>query len=90
MYVPLNTTAPFKLCPLLRKKAVYFAVRLTLIILLCVRGTVVLSCLCHRTTYQDIILQIIGDIGVAGATYRSMEFAGSALGQLSMEERQTL
>ena len=39
---------------------------------------------------QDIILQIIGDIGVAGATYRSMEFAGSALGQLSMEERQTL
>ncbi|CAB1111871.1 unnamed protein product [Ectocarpus sp. CCAP 1310/34] len=39
---------------------------------------------------KDIILQIIGDIGVAGATYRSMEFAGSALGQLSMEERQTL
>lgn len=39
---------------------------------------------------QDIILQIIGDIGVAGATYRSIEFAGSALGQLSMEERQTL
>lgn len=39
---------------------------------------------------QDIILQIIGDIGVAGATYRSMEFSGSALGQLSMEERQTL
>ncbi|CAM9601928.1 unnamed protein product [Chrysoparadoxa australica] len=39
---------------------------------------------------KDIILQIIGDIGVAGATYRSMEFAGSSLGQLSMEERQTL
>ncbi|CAM9897667.1 unnamed protein product, partial [Sphacelaria rigidula] len=39
---------------------------------------------------KDIILQIIGDIGVAGATYRSMEFAGSGLGQLSMEERQTL
>eukprot|EP00612_Vaucheria_litorea_P004225 CAMPEP_0171463964 /NCGR_PEP_ID=MMETSP0945-20130129/7434_1 /TAXON_ID=109269 /ORGANISM="Vaucheria litorea, Strain CCMP2940" /LENGTH=487 /DNA_ID=CAMNT_0011990881 /DNA_START=50 /DNA_END=1513 /DNA_ORIENTATION=+ len=39
---------------------------------------------------KDIILQIIGDIGVAGATYRSMEYGGSALGQLSMEERQTL
>jgi 3-isopropylmalate/(R)-2-methylmalate dehydratase large subunit len=39
---------------------------------------------------KDIILQIIGDIGTAGATYRSMEFAGSALGQFSMEERQTL
>ncbi|KAG5182106.1 homoaconitate hydratase family protein [Tribonema minus] len=39
---------------------------------------------------KDVILQIIGDIGVAGATYRSMEFAGSALSQLSMEERQTL
>lgn len=39
---------------------------------------------------KDMILQIIGDIGVAGATYRSMEFAGSALQHLSMEERQTL
>jgi 3-isopropylmalate/(R)-2-methylmalate dehydratase large subunit len=39
---------------------------------------------------QDIILNIIGDIGVAGATYRSMEFAGSALPLISMEERQTL
>lgn len=39
---------------------------------------------------KDIILQVIGDIGVAGATYRAMEFGGDAIGQLSMEERQTL
>ncbi len=32
----------------------------------------------------------MGDIGVAGAQYRAMEWAGSALKQFSMEERQTL
>ena len=39
---------------------------------------------------KDIILQIIGDIGVAGATYKAMEFGGDAFQHMSMEERQTL
>ncbi|MFQ5672665.1 MAG: aconitase/3-isopropylmalate dehydratase large subunit family protein [Nitrospinales bacterium] len=39
---------------------------------------------------KDIILQVIGDIGVDGATYRAMEWAGSAITAFSMEERMTL
>ena len=39
---------------------------------------------------KDIILQIIGDIGVDGASYRTMEFAGSAIEAMSMEDRMTL
>lgn len=39
---------------------------------------------------KDIILQIIGDIGVDGATYRTMEFGGPGISCMSMEDRMTL
>ncbi|MGH7495536.1 MAG: 3-isopropylmalate dehydratase large subunit [bacterium] len=39
---------------------------------------------------KDIILHIIGDIGVDGATYRTMEFAGSGVQAMTMEDRMTL
>jgi 3-isopropylmalate/(R)-2-methylmalate dehydratase large subunit len=39
---------------------------------------------------KDVILTVIGDIGVDGATYRAMEWRGDAVMKLSMEERMTL
>ncbi len=39
---------------------------------------------------KDLVLHVIGEIGVDGARYRSMEFAGEALRHLSMDERFTI
>lgn len=41
-------------------------------------------------TAKDMILRILGDITTDGATYRAMEFDGSAVFALSMNERMTL
>ena len=39
---------------------------------------------------KDLILHIIGEITVAGGTYKSLEFGGSTIEGMSMEERMTI
>ena len=39
---------------------------------------------------KDIILHIIGDIGVSGANYKALEFYGSTISELSLADRITI
>lgn len=39
---------------------------------------------------KDVILTIIGDLGADGATYRALEFAGSAVERMSVSSRMTM
>ena len=39
---------------------------------------------------KDVILHLIGEIGVDGALYRSLEFTGEGVGSLSMDDRFTI
>jgi len=39
---------------------------------------------------KDLILQVIGEISVAGGTYKAMEFTGPVVDAMTMEDRMTL
>ncbi len=41
-------------------------------------------------TAKDLILAVIGEISVSGATYRTMYFAGEGIASLTLEDRMTL
>lgn len=39
---------------------------------------------------KDVILRLIGDLGADGATYRALEFSGSAIDKMSVASRMTM
>ncbi|MDO4622236.1 MAG: 3-isopropylmalate dehydratase large subunit [Eubacteriales bacterium] len=43
-----------------------------------------------NVTSKDIILRLIGDLTAAGATYKALEFAGSAIEEMSVASRMTI
>jgi 3-isopropylmalate/(R)-2-methylmalate dehydratase large subunit len=43
-----------------------------------------------RVAPKDLILKIIGDVGADGETYRSVEFVGAGMRNISMEGRMTM
>ena len=43
--------------------------------------------LCKPVTGKDVILHLIGKIGVSGALYKSLEFTGEGVSSLTMEDR---
>ncbi|MDL2246436.1 3-isopropylmalate dehydratase large subunit [Methanobrevibacter sp. OttesenSCG-928-K11] len=44
----------------------------------------------NRIKAKDIILNIIGEIGSSGATYKSVEYCGETIDQIDIEGRQTI
>lgn len=44
----------------------------------------------ENVTSKDVILRIIGDLGADGATYRSLEFTGSTVHNMSVASRMTI
>ena len=46
--------------------------------------------LAEGVTGKDVVLHLIGKIGVDGALYQAIEFCGSAISSLSMEQRLTI
>ncbi len=45
---------------------------------------------CPHVSGKDVVLHLIGLIGVDGALYKSLEFGGDGVGQLTMDDRFTI
>ena len=47
------------------------------------------SCL-KNVMSKDVILRLIGDLGADGATYKALEFSGSAVENMTVASRMTI